>query len=135
MRCLWRRECNELLETFWNNNFAEVIKKFFWNFGKISDFSEGALEKLLGNFELVVIILEKFARKHWTNDNEMFLDQVKISKKFWRTEKFPVNLGHILKKCKEKLLKHLEKLEKVLEIFEKGFEMRKFLKKFGWNFV
>ncbi len=41
----------------------ELLKIIFWNFGKILDFSEGALEKLLDNFQL---ILEKF----WKNCRE-----------------------------------------------------------------
>ncbi len=44
---------------------------------------------------------------------------VKLQRNFGRAEKFLVNLGHILKKCKsEKLVERLEKLKKFLEIFE-----------------
>ncbi len=42
--------------------------------------------------------------------------------KFLRIEKFSVNLGYILMKCKlRKCEECSEKLEKFLEIFEKGF--------------
>ncbi len=40
---------------------------------------------------------------------------VNISKRFWRTEKFSVNLGRILKKCKcKKNLGTLTKIGKIL---------------------
>ncbi len=39
-------------------------------------------------------------RKHRINNNETFSDLSKISKKFWKTKKFLVNQGDILKKYK-----------------------------------
>ncbi len=59
--------------------------------------------------------------KQRSNDNKVFGDVSKISKKFWRIEKFLVNIGHILKKCKGK--KNLRNIQKNWENFCKFVRM------------
>ncbi len=56
-----------------------------------------------------------------TNDHEIFWDLGRISKKFWRIEKFSINLGHIFKK-KVNGRKTLEIFRKIGNIFGNFWE-------------
>ncbi len=91
----------KILETFWiNNNFAEVIEKFFWSFGKIWDFSEGVLKNVWCN----ELILEKFwwireKTYRTSNDNEISEIWVKFQRNFLEQKIVGNLMTYTLKKC------------------------------------
>ncbi len=97
------------------DNFLEILRKLLTHFEIIFSqrllkiFSEisGKLRLFLMDFGEVIESLwinsKKMLYTLWgnrTNDDEIFWNLGKIPKKFWRTEKFSINIGQILKKCK-----------------------------------
>ncbi len=104
------------------NNFIKVIKKFFWNFRKISDFSVGDREKLQNKFEL---ILKKICNPYKKTVEKLCRNLMKFGK-FWSS------FSKTLKTCSEirtinKFLKNFEKCSITFPknwriIFQKSWE-------------